>query len=189
MFRDAKRILALAGGPRIIREPTGMPQPTKQEPKAADPIRTRVAGVTFENRDGTPRQPFVKKAKKDDRLVLRREPDNLFDPNAIGVWWADPEGQDHQVGYVPRALAAVLAPLVDEGATLTALTVRAQKVPRAGTWAKPVWALRMAIFGDFSALPARSVSGLEPAVERALVEDAIALDAELAPTLGGDRAG
>lgn len=166
-----------------------MTQPTKQEPATTDPIRTRVAGVTFENRDGTPRQPFVKRAKKDDRLALRREPDNPFDPNAIAVWWADPEGLDHQVGYVPRALAALLAPLVDEGATLTALAIRAQKVPRAGTWAKPVWALRMALYGDFSALPARRVSGLEPAVERALVEDAVALDAELAPALGGDRAG
>jgi hypothetical protein len=152
-----------------------------------DPIKTRVAGVTFDNRDGTPRQPFIRRVKKDDRLTLAREPENPFDPNAIAVRWEDPAGDVRQLGYVPRALAAVLAPLVDEGATITALAVRAQKVPQAGTWAKPVWALRMALYGDFSSLPARRVSGLEPAIERALAEDKAAPDPGWAPALGGDR--
>lgn len=159
-----------------------MTQPT-------DPIKTRVAGVTFENRDGTPRQPFIRHVRKDDRLVLTREPDNEFDPNAIKVFWEDPEGGVHQLGYVPRTLAAVLAPLADEGAVLTALAIRAQKVPRAGVWGKQVvWALRMAIYGDFSSLPARRVSGLEPAVEQALAEDAASPDYGFAPELGGKRA-
>lgn len=153
----------------------------------SDPIKTRVAGVTFDNRDGTPRQPFIRLVKKDDRLTLTREPDNVFDPNAISVWWADPRGEAHQLGYVPRALAGVLAPLVDDGATLTALAVRAQKVPRAGLWTKPIWGLRMALYGDFSQLPARRVSGLEPAVEQALAEDAASPEAGYAPVLGGER--
>lgn len=158
-------------------------------PEPGEPIKTRVAGVTFDNRDGTPRQPFVKLVKKDDRLELRREPLNDFDPNAIAVHWADPGGQDHQLGYVPRALAAVLAPLVDAGGTLTALAIRAQKVPRHGVWAKqPIWALRMALFGDFSALPARLVSGLEPAVEQAIAEDRASPDSGYAPALGGPKA-
>ncbi len=155
----------------------------------SDPIKTRVAGVTFDNRDGTPRQPFIRKVKKDDRLTLCREADNPFDPNAIAVSWADPAGDQHQLGYVPRALAGVLAPLVDEGATLTALAIRAQKVPRAGTWVRPVWALRMALYGDFSKLPARRVSGLEPAITQALAEDAATPDPGFAPVLGGTKAG
>ena len=154
----------------------------------ADPIKTRVAGVTFDNRDGTPRQPFIKQVKKDDRLTLQREPENPFDPNAFQVFWEDPAGEAHQLGYVPRALAAVLAPLADEGAILTALAIRAQKVPRAGLRTAPVWALRMAVYGDFSALPARRVSGLEPAVTQALAEDAASPDPGMAPELGGKRA-
>lgn len=154
----------------------------------SDPIKTRVAGVTFDNRDGTPRQPFIRKVKKDDRLLLRREPDNPFDPNAIAVSWTDTAGDSHQLGYVPRALAGVLAPLVDEGAALTALVIRAQKVPRTGYGARPIWALRMALFGDFSKLPARRVSGLEPAITQALAEDAASPDPGFAPALGGTRA-
>ena len=152
-----------------------------------DPIKTRVAGVTFDNPDGTPRQPFVRRVRKDDRLALRREADNPFDANAIAVEWSDAEGV-HQLGYVPRALAGVLAPLMDDGATLTALAIRALKVPRAGTWTKPVWALRMALYGDFSALPARLVSGLEPAIIQAVAEDEAAFAAGDAPMLGGERA-
>lgn len=153
----------------------------------SDPIKTRVAGVTFDNRDGTPRQPFIRKVKKDDRLTLKREPENPFDPNAIAVSWEDTAGDQHQLGYVPRALAGVLAPLVDEGAVITALAIRALKVPRAGTWARPIWALRMALYGDFSNLPAQRVSGLEPAITQALAEDEAAPDPGFAPALGGTR--
>ena len=34
------------------------------------PIRARVVGVSFDNRDGTPRQPFVKLVKGGDALLL-----------------------------------------------------------------------------------------------------------------------
>lgn len=152
------------------------------------PILTRVAGVTFDNRDGSPRQTYIRLVKKDDRLVLAREPLNDFDPNAIPVLWATPDGVEHQLGYVPRALSAVLAPLIDAGGVVTALAVRAQKVPRHGVFAKPVWGLRMALYGDFTELPDFMVSGLEPAVEQALAEDKANPDGgSYAPALGGDR--
>lgn len=153
------------------------------------PIKTRVAGVTFDNRDGSPRQMYVRLVKKDDRLTLAREPLNDFDPNAIRVLWATPDGEDHQIGYVPRALAAVLAPLIDAGGIVTALAIRAQKVPRHGVFAKPVWACRMALYGDFSGLPASMVSGFEPAMEAALAEDKANPDGgSYAPALGGEKA-
>jgi hypothetical protein len=45
-------------------------------------------------------------------LELRRDPDNPHDPNAIAVHPAD---GGEQVGWVPRELAAVLAPELDAG--------------------------------------------------------------------------
>lgn len=154
----------------------------------SEPIKSRVAGVTFDNRDGTSRQLYVRHVKKDDRLLLQREPLNDFDPNAIVVLWTTPDGVAHQLGYVPRALSAVLAPLVDAGATLTALAIRAQKVPRHGVFAKPIWALRMALYGDFSSLPSLLVSGLEPAVDRAIAQDKADPAGGDAPALGGAAA-
>ncbi|MDB5097237.1 MAG: hypothetical protein JWM80_1658 [Cyanobacteria bacterium RYN_339] len=150
------------------------------------PIKTRVAGVSFDNRDGTPRQPYVKQAQKGDPLALRREPDNPFDGNAIGVYWTDPQGDAHQIGYVPRGLAELLAPMVDEGAHLTAAVVRrGQARPGPG---KPQWyGVRMDIAGDLSALAAHWRSGLEPAVEAALALPDDAPLERLAPALGSSR--
>ncbi len=66
-------------------------------------------------------------------LVLRRDAGNPHDPNAIAVHAAD---GGEQVGWVPRELAAELAPLLDEGRQLTALSLResrpSPREPRTG---------------------------------------------------------
>ena len=54
-------------------------------------------------------------------LELRRDPDNAHDPNAIQVHPGD--GGD-QVGWVPRELAAELAPELDAGRPLAAVVLR-----------------------------------------------------------------
>jgi len=66
------------------------------------PMTSKVAGI----------------ARHQDRLsfifrksffILKREPENKFDPNAIKVMaWGK-----HEVGYIPRELAAKLAPMMD----------------------------------------------------------------------------
>jgi HIRAN domain len=65
------------------------------------------------------------------RLELRRDPDNPHDPNAIAV-----HAGAGQVGWVPRELAAELAPQLDEGETLSAVVLREQRAsprdPRSG---------------------------------------------------------
>ena len=53
-------------------------------------------------------------------LALRREPANEHDPNAIAVLTAAGE----QVGWVPRELAAEIAPEIDAGTTWSALSLR-----------------------------------------------------------------
>ena len=66
-------------------------------------------------------------------LELRRDPDNEHDPNAIAVYPAD--GGD-QVGWVPRELAAELAPALDAGEPHAAVILREQRAsprdPRTG---------------------------------------------------------
>ena len=67
-------------------------------------------------------------------LELRRDPDNPHDPNAIQV---HPAGDGDQVGWVPRELAAELAPELDAGrpwaarraARAPALAARAARRP------------------------------------------------------------
>jgi hypothetical protein len=64
-------------------------------------------------------------------LALRRDPGNEHDPNAIQVL----AGQE-QIGWVPRDLAAELAPELDAGRTWSAVALREQRAsprdPRTG---------------------------------------------------------
>ena len=65
-------------------------------------------------------------------LALRRDPGNAHDPNAIAVH--APGGK--QVGWVPREVAAELAPRLDAGEAWSALTLRERRAsprdPRLG---------------------------------------------------------
>jgi hypothetical protein len=57
-------------------------------------------------------------------LELRRDRDNPHDPNAIAV---HPLGGGEQVGWVPRELAAEIAPQLDSGKPWSALVLREQR--------------------------------------------------------------
>jgi hypothetical protein len=57
-------------------------------------------------------------------LQLRRDPDNAHDPNAIQV---HPSDGGAQVGWVPRELAAELAPELDAGRPWSAVVLREQR--------------------------------------------------------------
>jgi hypothetical protein len=66
-------------------------------------------------------------------LALRRDHDNEHDPNAIAV---HPAGGGEQVGWVPRELAAELAPELDADKPWSAVVLREQRAsprdPRTG---------------------------------------------------------
>jgi HIRAN domain len=66
-------------------------------------------------------------------LVLRRDTANEHDPNAVAV---DPPDGGAQVGWVPRELAAELAPDLDGGRPWAALVLRESRAsprdPRTG---------------------------------------------------------
>ncbi|HEX6652867.1 MAG TPA: HIRAN domain-containing protein [Thermoleophilaceae bacterium] len=55
-------------------------------------------------------------------LELRRDPGNEHDPNAIAV-----HAGGEQVGWVPRELAAELAPRLDAGESWSAMVLREQR--------------------------------------------------------------
>lgn len=55
-------------------------------------------------------------------VALRRDPDNPHDPNAIAVLAAG-----EQLGWVPRELAAELAPALDDGQAWAAVVLREQR--------------------------------------------------------------
>jgi hypothetical protein len=82
-----------------------------------------VAGTGHEDRAETIRE----NVREEQRVFLVREPQNRHDSNAIGVW-AGTSGnspssaheatctlQTYQIGYVPRDVAAEMAPLLDSG--------------------------------------------------------------------------
>ena len=65
-----------------------------------------VAGTSYQDIDGV-----ASELKTDDRLVLRREPENRHDPLAIAALTRD----GVKLGYVPQAKNEVLARLLDAG--------------------------------------------------------------------------
>ena len=74
-------------------------------------IRLAIVGVSHSNNDGTSRQARIRQLEVGDNLELAREPDNLYDPNAVMV-----RSEAGQIGYVARAHAEKLAPMLDAGA-------------------------------------------------------------------------
>jgi len=67
-------------------------------------ICTRVAGVTFDGR-----HTIIARLVIGEEILLKREPTNPYDRNAISV-----ERQNgQQIGYINRYLAATLAPFFD----------------------------------------------------------------------------
>ena len=77
---------------------------TAHDYQSGSRICTRVAGVTFDGR-----QSVIARLSIGENILLRREPTNPYDPNAISV-----ECQNGwQIGYLNRHLAAMLVPFFD----------------------------------------------------------------------------
>ena len=59
---------------------------------------------------------FITRQRPGTTFAVKRQPTNEFDKNAIAIQWGN-----RVLGYLPRGLAAQLAPLVDGGLVLTAI--------------------------------------------------------------------
>lgn len=92
---------------------------------ATNEIFSKVRGTTFRSFDWD-------LLTEGDPLVLEREPDNAYDPNAIKCIHA----KAGFVGYIGRDLAVGLAATIDRGAQVTAaigdLTGGTQRGPNRG---------------------------------------------------------
>ena len=72
-----------------------------------EPIFTKLAGVTF----GDCQQNIKLFGNRDiNSFSLKREPANPYDPNAVWVGIGT-----YHLGYLPTALAKMIAPLMDSG--------------------------------------------------------------------------
>jgi len=85
-------------------------------------IKTKVRGVDQLNPDGSSRQQIIRDLVYDGAgLVLERQPENRFDPNAIAVLYDSADLDEYkQIGYLSRDLATKLAPKMDAGQVIDA---------------------------------------------------------------------
>ena len=93
-------------------------------------IDTRVVGVTFEGR-----QAVVAKLHVGEEILLRREPYNPYDSNAIRVERLDRE----QIGYINRFLAADLASIFDSHGECVSGTVTQLMGSQSAGYSLGVW--------------------------------------------------
>jgi hypothetical protein len=84
-------------------------------------VYTGLVGVTFGDR-----QMVIERCHLHQLLMLRREPDNAYDPNAVAVF-ARFSGDEFQIGYLPALLAADLAEFMPD-------EVRGQITDISGHW-------------------------------------------------------
>lgn len=69
---------------------------------------SKVSGVTFDNR-----QSIIERCKINMPCRIVPEPDNPHDSNALAVHVATAPGVVEHVGYIPRELAAKVAPYLE----------------------------------------------------------------------------
>ena len=83
-------------------------------------VNTKVAGVTFGNRQKAI-EHIAQYRASDVHISLQRERDNQYDRNAVAVVATVNGKGSYTMGYLPKALAAFIAPLMDAGKAVQAL--------------------------------------------------------------------
>ena len=78
----------------------------------------RIAGVSFGNRQAALRRL---QAYAPEQITVRmgREPGNAHDRNAVAIYVAV-TGDEYKIGYMPKDMAELLAPIMDMGINLQA---------------------------------------------------------------------
>lgn len=81
----------------------------------AERLSVRVAGVTFNRRQET----LAALDGKPAVVKLVHESENAHDRNAVSVWvFAEGTRGYYRIGYLPKLVAALIAPLLDKGEDL-----------------------------------------------------------------------
>ncbi len=84
----------------------------------APPTKRKIfnlVGESYKTRRGLERQTVLLAAEPGDPLILIREPDNEFDPNAVLAVLGE-----HDIGFLSKEDAAVISPALDAGVLHTA---------------------------------------------------------------------
>lgn len=103
-------------------------------------ISTKVKGVTM-NRRQEAIAHLTRYSAADISITLERESDNIADNNAVAVIATVKGKGSYKMGYVPKYLAMVIAPLMDAHKAVTA----AFQEVRGGERAKPNYGLAIGI--------------------------------------------
>ena len=77
-------------------------------------LTTKVAGVTFDGRQEL-LQLISSFNPANVSISLKREPNNSYDKNAVAVWVSVTGKLNCKIGYLPKTVAYVIAPLLDKG--------------------------------------------------------------------------
>ena len=77
-------------------------------------LETKVAGVTYGNRQKAIAH-LTQYAPESISIRLEREQGNQYDRNAVAVYAAVEGKGSYHMGYLPKALASFIAPLIDAG--------------------------------------------------------------------------
>lgn len=85
-------------------------------------LETRVAGTTFNGRQGY-LALLAKFHPSQIAAKLVRDQHNSHDPNAVAVVATAPSGE-YLIGYLPQAVAAVVAAVLDKGLTIATKQLR-----------------------------------------------------------------
>lgn len=80
--------------------------------------KVSVYGTKFPNNDGSLRQEIISGMNASSIVILRREPENPYDRNAVAV-----DTLGGQIGYLSKENAAEVAPIMDSGKKVHATLV------------------------------------------------------------------
>lgn len=85
-------------------------------------FHSKVAGVTFRNDDGSDRQDYIRSyCRPGSDIILKREPDNPYDSNAVAVWVkGNVLASEVQIGYLKAEVAEEIADYMDGGGVVEA---------------------------------------------------------------------
>lgn len=91
-----------------IQDPKATPIPNSAKARC---FYSKVAGVTFQNDDGVPRQRIIARCRVGERLLLRHETQNPASSTAVGVFRENGE----KLGYLNARLGGDLCSDLDRG--------------------------------------------------------------------------
>lgn len=93
-------------------------------------MKANIVGSSFYEEAGS----IIARLRPGAKLILRREPDNPYDKNAIAVHFLMKGGREPKLGHLSRGLAELMAPKLDAG-----VAIEATKAPIIGGVINLAW--------------------------------------------------